>query len=112
LLSCKKENNNVPALKSGVAQSKEALGKELFEGRGNCVACHQINNNAIGPSVVDIAKIYKANNANMVNFLKYDAKPIVDPSQYEIMQTNFSITKAMTDEELKAITAYFYSNFK
>ncbi|MFT7165006.1 MAG: cytochrome c, partial [Flavobacterium sp.] len=34
------------------------------------------------------------------------------PSQYEVMKTNFVVTKAMSDEELEAIEAYVYSNLK
>lgn len=112
VVSCKKDNTNSQNSKPAIAPSKEALGKELFDGKGNCIACHQLDKKTIGPSMQEIAKIYKTNNGNLVNFLKYDAKPIVDPSQYEVMQTNFSITKAMTDEELKAIEAYFYTNLK
>lgn len=110
LISCKKETTFTQDSKPEIAQSETALGKELFEGKGNCVACHQMNENTIGPDIKTIVSIYKKNNGNLIAFLKYDAKPIVDPSQYEVMQTNFSITKAMTDEELKAIEAYMYSN--
>lgn len=110
LISCKKETTVTQDSKPEIAQSETALGKELFEGKGNCVACHQMNEKTIGPDIKTIVSIYKKNNGNLIAFLKYDAKPIVDPSQYEVMQTNFSITKAMTDEELKAIEAYMYSN--
>jgi hypothetical protein len=41
---------------------------------------------------------------------KRRGEPIVDPSQYEVMKTNFAITKAMSDEELKALEAYVYSH--
>jgi cytochrome c len=84
-------------------------GEELFEGKGTCVACHKPDAKVIGPSITEIAKIYKEKNANMVKFLKGEGEPIVDPAQYEIMKTNFSITKNMTDEELQALEAYFYS---
>jgi cytochrome c len=110
LMSCKKENLNSQGLKPEITLSKEELGKELFEGKGNCAACHQMNEKTIGPSIKTIAKIYKNNNGNLIDFLKYDSKPIVDPSQYEVMKTNFSITKAMSDEDLKAIETYFYSS--
>ena len=109
-MSCKKENPNSKVLKPEITISKEELGKELFEGKGNCAACHQMNEKTIGPSIGTIAKIYKTNNGNLIDFLKYDAKPIVDPSQYEVMKTNFSITKAMSEEDLNAIEAYFYSS--
>ena len=39
----------------------------------------------------------------MVYFLKQEAEPIVDPSQYEEMKTNFAITEEMSDEELIAL---------
>ena len=84
-------------------------GKNIFEGKGTCTSCHQHNRKVIGPSLTDISKIYIENNANMVSFLKGKGEAIVDPSQYEIMKTNFAITKNMSDEELKALEAYILS---
>ena len=106
--SCK--NQETKPVETAVNQSPVELGKEIFEGKGNCVACHLINQKVIGPSIQDMSKIYKAQNGNIINFLIHDAAPIIDPSQYQIMKTNFTITKAMTDQELKAIEAYIYSN--
>lgn len=88
------------------------LGQELFEGTGNCFACHKPDQKIIAPSLQEIAKIYKENNGDMVQFLKGKGEPIVDPKQYEVMKTNFAITKTMTDEELKALEAYIYSFYK
>lgn len=93
-------------------QTPEELGKQIFEGKGNCVACHQVDQKVVGPSIQEIASIYKAKGGDIVAFLKDDAKPIVDPSQYEVMKTNFGLTKAMSVEELKALEAYIYSNAK
>ncbi|RDI56558.1 c-type cytochrome [Flavobacterium glaciei] len=93
-------------------QSPEKLGEAIFKGKGNCVACHQVDKKVIGPSLQDIAKIYKDKNADIVTFLKGEGEPIVDPSQYEVMKTNFAVTKAMSDDELKALEAYVYSNLK
>jgi cytochrome c len=114
VISCKKETQEAfgqPNL-TEVSQTPEQLGKSIFEGKGNCVACHKINEKLVGPSIQDIAKIYKAQNGDIVSFLKDDAKPIVDPTQYEVMKTNFALTKAMTDEELKGLEAYIYSSIK
>ncbi len=109
LISCKKESEESFG-KTGSDSSKEKIsGKELFENKGNCVACHKPDQKIIGPSLEEIAKIYKEQNGNIIDFLKNDAKPIVDPSQYEVMKTNFSITKAMSDEELKALEEYIYT---
>jgi cytochrome c len=66
----------------------------------------------IGPSIKEIAKIYKDKNGNMVGFLKGEVEAIVDPSQFAVMQANLEITKTFTEEELKAVEAYIYSNLK
>lgn len=86
-----------------------AEGKALFEGKGTCNACHKPNEKVIGPSIADISKIYKEQNASIVSFLKEEAKPIVDPEQYEVMRANFAITKTMSEDEQKALEAYIHS---
>lgn len=86
-----------------------ALGQEIFEGAGNCFACHKPDQKIVGPSIREIAAIYKERNGDMVAFLKGQAEPIVDPSQYETMKINLEITKKMSDQELKALEAYMYS---
>jgi cytochrome c len=121
LASCKKEvtentdqnpTESYSEGESAKAKTPEALGKEIFEGKGNCMACHQVDQKIIGPSIQEIAKIYKDKNADIITFLKGNAEPIVDPSQFDVMKTNFPVTKAMSDEELKAIETYIYSNLK
>jgi cytochrome c len=118
LSSCKKESAEpfgTPRSSdttTETAATPEALGKELFETKGACIACHRVDTKLIGPSLQDIAKTYKEKNGDLVAFLKEEAKPIMDPSQYDIMKANFAITKAMSDEELKGLEAYIYSNLK
>jgi cytochrome c len=115
IFSCKKDSSEESFGKSETVtevQKPEDLGKELFIGKGACIACHQVDQKVIGPSLQDIAKIYKEKNGDMVRFLKGEGEPIVDPTQYEIMKTNFAITKAMSDTELKALEAYVYSHLK
>lgn len=119
-VSCKKEektpidNSQISTEESAVSAVKtpEELGKEIFEGKGNCTSCHQVDQKVIGPSIHEIAKIYKTKNADIVNFLKGNGEPIVDPSQFAVMKTNFPVTQAMSDDELKAIETYIYSNLK
>lgn len=99
-----------PAEVAPVAEAaKPSLGEELFNGKGTCHTCHKPNEKAIGPSLKEIATIYKEKGGDMVAFLKGNAEPIVDPTQYEVMKANFTITKAMTDEELKALEEYYLS---
>ena len=110
-VSCKKGTEE----KFGQPKSdttEKISGKELFENKGNCVACHQPNQKIIGPSMEEISRIYKEKNASIVSFLKEESEPIVDASQYEIMKTNFAITKVMSDDELKSLELYILSHSK
>lgn len=88
--------------------SKIFLGNRLFSEK-TCVTCHDIDKKKTGPSVVEIMQVYKSNNADIVAFLKGNAKPIVDTtaSQVAIMQDNINgFLKQITDEELDAISTY------
>lgn len=87
-------------------------GKEIFEGKGTCFTCHKKDVKVVGPSIQDIVKIYKEKNGNIITFLKGEAEPLVDPSQYEVMKANFAITKTMTDEELQSLEQYMQSEGK
>ncbi|WP_396171442.1 c-type cytochrome [Flavobacterium sp.] len=113
-VSCKKESEESfgKSETTTEVQKPEELGKTLFEGKGACLACHKPDVKVIGPSLQDIAKIYKEKNGDMVTFLKGEGEPIVDPTQYAVMKANFAITKTMTEEELKALEAYVYSHLK
>jgi cytochrome c len=113
--SCKKESQEPfgkPEASSETVKTPEVLGKEIFVTKGNCVACHLPDKKLIGPSLHDIAKIYKDKNASIVTFLKGDSEPLVDPSQFAVMKTNFAITEEMSDEELQALEAYINSYLK
>ena len=108
LVSCKTETKEKKEISVDETATKVS-GKEIFEGEGNCVACHKPDQKIIGPSLQQISKIYRAKQGNIVLFLQEKSEPIVDPSQYDIMKTNFAITKSMSDEELKALEDYIYS---
>jgi cytochrome c len=117
--SCKKESSEESFGKpetttetSSEIQKPEDLGKTIFEGKGACIACHKPDVKLVGPSLQDIAKIYKDKNGDMVTFLKGEGEPIVDPTQYAVMKVNFAVTKTFSEEELKALEAYVYSHLK
>lgn len=114
IVSCKKDGSEESFGKPETtnAQKPEELGAEIFAGKGACIACHKPDVKLVGPSLQDIAKIYKEKNGDMVTFLKGEGEPIVDPSKYELMKPNFVITKTFSDEELKALEAYVYSHLK
>ena len=99
-------------LASGLDPDLVAKGKAIFAGKGTCVACHQPAEKTIGPSITEIGTIYKKESASLIAFLKDDAKPIVDPAQYVIMQANLAITKKMSADELASLEAYMLSMAK
>ncbi|RZJ72037.1 c-type cytochrome [Flavobacterium sp.] len=90
----------------------EALGQKIFESKGNCYSCHRPDQKIIGPSLEEIASVYKKKNGDIVKFLKEEAEPIVDPANYTAMKVNFAITKRMSGEELKALEAYILTHAK
>jgi cytochrome c len=105
ILSCKNSSQE-DFEKSTIDKSKIISGEDLFSGKGTCTACHLPDQKVIGPSITEIAKIYKEQNASIVSFLKEETEPIVDPKMYETMKANFAITKQMSDDELKALEDY------
>ncbi len=112
IISCgeKKETdaigNPINQAETSANQTPKALGKELYEGKGMCATCHKADIKTVGPSIKDIAKIYRENGASIADFINEKGEPLVDPSQYEIMKANFVITKAMSAEERKALEIY------
>lgn len=115
LASCQKEEKKeslYPETVLSAGEKQLQLGQEIFDGKGMCYSCHKPDQKVIGPSITEIARIYKEKNGDIKLFLKEKSKPIVDPSQYSVMKTNFAITKTFSDEELKALEAYFYSHLK
>ncbi len=109
--SDKKAANKATTKESSVFPLAEK-GKEIFEGKGTCSTCHKPDVKLVGPSIQDIAKIYKEKNASIATFLKGDEQPIVDPTQFEVMKANFAITKTMTDEERQSLEQYILSEGK
>lgn len=120
LISCGKKEEKKEALypenvteKISPEEQLIADGKELFESnKAACFSCHKVDKKVIGPSVKEIAKVYKEQNGDMIAFLRKKADPIVDPSQYNVMETNFAILKTMSDEELQALEAYMMSTLE
>ena len=115
IVSCKKDGSEESFGKPETTtevQKTEDLGASIFNGKGACIACHKTDVKLVGPSLQDIAKIYKDKNGDMVSFLKGEAEPIVDPTQYALMKPNLELTKTFSEEELKALEAYVNSNLK
>jgi len=112
MISCNEKTavqNPVDPSKATITQMPKELGQELFEGKGMCASCHKADIKVVGPSIQEIAKTYREKGASIAAFINEESGPLVDPSQYEIMKTNFAVTKAMSAEERKALEVYMMS---
>ncbi len=85
-------------------------GKELFQ-KYNCNICHAPTDDAasVGPSLETIAIHYLGNERRLVDFLKGEAKPIVDPARFGIMKPQLYKTKHMFAEDYRALAYYLTS---
>lgn len=108
VVSCKNEKKEPFSAVPQTEESSIETGKKIFEGKGQCATCHKSSQSVLGPSIKEIVSIYKEQEADMVEFLKGNLNPIVDPAQFPIMLVNLEITKKMTDEELQAVVDYMY----
>lgn len=109
LASCQSEKKEKEQIVIGTKKEKVDpfdTGKTIFNGKGKCYTCHQIDKKSIGPSIVDMMKIYNEKNGDLIAFMKQEAEPIVDPENYAVMKTNFAIIKTFSEEELKALETY------
>ena len=112
MISCNEKTavqNPVDPSKATITQMPKELGQELFEGKGMCASCHKADIKVVGPSIQEIAKTYREKEASIAAFINEESGPLVDPSQYEIMKTNFAVTKAMSADERKALEVYIMS---
>jgi cytochrome c len=110
-VSCKNEPNKPSEENQAPEFPTLDKGLVLFQ-ENNCAACHQPDQKVIGPSLQEIATIYKKEKGSIVSFLKQEADPIVDPKMYESMKINLQVTKMMTDEELQSLELYLLSHSK
>ncbi len=102
-----------PKAKDATADNTDliAKGKKLFKDK-TCFTCHMPKEKGIGPSIVEINKIYNEKNVDIVAFLKGELEPIVDkdPGQVAVMKANLDgFVKDLKDPELNALKAYMLS---
>jgi len=91
------------------AGSFAADGKALFQSKG-CTACHQAAADTVGPSLKKMAAAYAGKEADLIKFLKGQGKAVVDPAKEAVMKPQINTTKAMKDDELKALAEFILSH--
>jgi len=84
-------------------------GKAVFIANG-CTVCHTNSANSIGPKISVIAKAYHGKKEQLVKFLKREAKPIVAPEEFAMMNAFLLNTKKLDDKGRLAIAKYILSS--
>ncbi len=98
------ENKEVQTL----ASSTNISGEDIFKSKG-CTVCHHPEIDTTGPALKKISKFYKGKREKLIQFLKGEGDPIVDPAKFTIMKPQINITKSLSDEELNALVDYILS---
>lgn len=100
------------ALKPSLIQSYKHIptintidGKSIFIANG-CTVCHTNLNSSIGPKISVIAKAYKGKKTQLIKFLNREAKPIVAPEDFAMMNAFLLNTKKLDDIGRAAIADY------
>lgn len=114
LNSCKSDNKQVEQVKSPTERGELSQDSKIFYGNRlfsekTCITCHAIEKYKKAPSVMEIIRVYKENDASIEMFLRGNSKPIVETndSLIAVMQANIDgFLQQVTDEELNAITTY------
>ncbi len=95
------------------AMDLTARGEQIFK-KYSCNICHAPKDDAgsVGPSLETIAIHYLGNERKLIDFLKGDAPPIIDPQRFGIMKPQLYKTKHMFEEDYRALAYYLTSVHK
>jgi cytochrome c551/c552 len=84
-------------------------GKKIFKSNG-CTTCHTNSENSIGPKIRIIANAYQGKKEQLIKFLNREAKPIVVPEEFAMMNAFLLSTKRMSNDERTALAEYILTN--
>jgi cytochrome c551/c552 len=84
-------------------------GGTIFKANG-CISCHRpTSSSKINPSLTDIAQAYKGKEDQLLSYLKGESDPIVKPEKANLMKGHLKQTKALSDQDRKALADFLLS---
>ena len=84
-------------------------GGSIFKANG-CISCHRpTSSSKVNPSLTDIAQAYKDKEDQLLSYLKGESNPIVRPEKAHIMKKHLKQTKALSDQDRKALADFLLS---
>jgi cytochrome c551/c552 len=87
------------------ADVKAEEGKVFFESL-RCGSCHKLDTGKVNPSLKEIAAAYEGKKDHLLSYLKGEAPSVVVPDKGERMKRYIEKTKALNDEERKALADF------
>jgi cytochrome c len=92
------------------ALSADEQGEAIFESNG-CISCHKHKGTSGSfPSLSELAKAYKGKKEQLIQYLKGEAHPIIEPEKAGTMKRQLEKTKAMSDSERTALADFMLSH--
>ena len=80
-------------------------GSSVFESNG-CTMCHDVQIEKVGPSLQTIRMHYGLDEDALVRFFKGNGEARVYPQKFAIMRSQLEKTKALYDNEVRALARY------
>ena len=90
------------------ATAQDALsqkGKAFFDRKG-CALCHKSDMDTIGPSLRTISIAYSGKETQLINYLRGQGSPIVDPARAAVMNPQLVKIRTLFEEDLHSISSY------
>lgn len=85
-------------------------GEAIFKAQG-CRSCHRpTSSSKVNPSLADIAQAYQGKDDQLLSYLKGESDPIVKPEKASLMKRHIEKTKALSDQDRKALADYLLSH--
>ena len=81
-------------------------GAAIFKSQG-CTVCHKKESSSkVNPSLTEIAAAYQGKQEQLIQFLNGESESIVRPQKASIMKRYIKRTKALSDEDRKALADF------
>jgi len=84
-------------------------GKDIFKSL-LCGNCHKVDTGKANPSLKEITRFYKGKESQLLNYLNGEVGSVVNPEKGDRMKRYIEKTKALKDEERKALAEYILSH--
>ena len=83
-------------------------GEEVFKAQ-RCSGCHKLETGKANPSLKEIARAYQGKSPRLNNYLQGGAEAIIRPEKAGKMKRYIEKTKALSEEDRKALVDFIMS---